>query len=462
MKKTLIMLAVVCLLPCLAFGADFKPAAEEVRRDLHLAEQEQKQTQSQIEKKRTELQNRLAALRSKLQREKDALEKARQKLQEAHQTKQELRLDLADKKGDLEELAGNVRSAARDLLALAERSPITAEIPSRFEFLKSLLAKKYFPGLEEIKKLIENYLLEIQAGAKVIKRSGPLVDGSGLEKTGQITRLGGLTTIYQIGDQIGFALVSPTSGRLLAAGGEPSWTVARVLKSYLQGESSDVYMDISSGAALRRITRRSGAWERILSGGPLVWPILAVGLIALILILERLVFMQRVRANTDHMMAEVNRLVSEGEYDKALAVARAKSGRPTSNVLIAGLSLKGCSAEVVEGGLSEAMLKELPRLERFLTALKVLAAVAPLLGLLGTVTGMINTFNVITLFGSGDPRLMAGGISEALITTQLGLAVAIPVMVAAALLSRKAQRLTEDMEEKAVALSASLIRGNGA
>jgi biopolymer transport protein ExbB len=104
------------------------------------------------------------------------------------------------------------------------------------------------------------------------------------------------------------------------------------------------------------------------------------------------------------------------------------------------------------------MLRELPRLERFITPLKVLAAVAPLLGLLGTVTGMIKTFQVITVFGTGDPRLMAGGISEALVTTQLGLMVAIPVLVAAGLLARRAQRIAGDMEEKAVALSAALIR----
>ena len=456
-----LLLALICLFPCTAFGADFKKAAHEVKQDLALAEQEQKQTQAQIQEKTDAIQKRLASLKLKLQQENDGLELARKRLEEAHVKKQELQIDLADKKGDLEELAGNVRSASRDLLALAERSPITAEMPGRFEHLKSLLAKKHFPGLEEIKGLIENYMCEIKAGTRVIRRQGKLVGESGLEKTGEIIRLGGLTTIYRTGEQIGFALVSPTSGRLIATGGEPSWMVGRVLEEYLRSESTDVCMDISSGAALRRLVKRSGAWERILSGGPLVWPILAVGLIALILILERLIFMQRVRSNTDHMMSEVNHLVSEGEYEKALEAAQAKKGRPTSNVIIAGLALKGCSAEVVEGGLSEAMLKELPRLERFLTALKVLAAVAPLLGLLGTVTGMINTFRVITIFGSGDPRLMAGGISEALITTQLGLAVAIPVMVAAALLSRKAQRITEDMEEKAVSLSAALIRENG-
>ncbi|MCF8117968.1 MAG: MotA/TolQ/ExbB proton channel family protein, partial [Desulfarculaceae bacterium] len=128
------------------------------------------------------------------------------------------------------------------------------------------------------------------------------------------------------------------------------------------------------------------------------------------------------------------------------------------NVRPPGLPPRGQPAEVIDAGLSEAMLRELPRLERFLTTLKVLAAVAPLLGLLGTVTGMINTFQVITVFGAGDPRLMAGGISEALITTQLGLAVAIPILVASALLGRRVSRLAGDMEEKAVALAAALIK----
>jgi biopolymer transport protein ExbB len=158
-------------------------------------------------------------------------------------------------------------------------------------------------------------------------------------------------------------------------------------------------------------------------------------------------------------MGRVNQLVAKGDYDEAQAAAESQPNRPTSNIIKAGLALRGCSVEVVENGLSGAVLRELPRLERFLTALKVLAAVAPLLGLLGTVTGMINTFHVITIFGTGNPRLMAGGISEALVTTQLGLAVAIPILVASALLGRKAQSISDDMEEKAMAMSAALIGG---
>jgi biopolymer transport protein ExbB len=188
---------------------------------------------------------------------------------------------------------------------------------------------------------------------------------------------------------------------------------------------------------------------------------MAVGLVALILIIERLIFLGRVHANTDKLMDSVNRRVAKGDFESAWEAAESQRGRPTSNVLQAGLSQKGCQAEAIKSSLAEAMLKEMPRLERFLSTLKVLAAVAPLLGLLGTVSGMINTFHVITAHGTGDPRLMAGGISEALITTELGLAVAIPILIFSSLLGRRAQHVVSDMEEKAVALTAALIKAGG-
>ena len=108
--------------------------------------------------------------------------------------------------------------------------------------------------------------------------------------------------------------------------------------------------------------------------------------------------------------------------------------------------------EDMENALQEAILREIPSLERFLSTLAMLAAIAPLLGLLGTVTGMIDTFHVITQHGTGDPRMMSGGISEALVTTMLGLTVAIPIMLAHTLLNRSVDNRIGQMEEKAVAL----------
>jgi biopolymer transport protein ExbB len=122
-------------------------------------------------------------------------------------------------------------------------------------------------------------------------------------------------------------------------------------------------------------------------------------------------------------------------------------------VIEAGLNARHEDRETLESVLQEAILRELPRVERGLSVLAILGAVAPLLGLLGTVTGMIDTFRVITLFGTGDPKLMSGGISEALVTTELGLAIAIPIMLIHTFLSRRADGIIGDMEEKAVSLT---------
>ena len=452
------LLLLCLLLSWPAAAADLSQVDAQVRAELAQARQELRQTRQEIARRRQEVKQRLATAQAALEREQSLLATRRRELEQAHERRRELARQVEARSGDLKELAGNVRAAARDLLTLAENSPLTPEVPDRLAMLKGYLDKERYPELEDIKRLVDEYFREIQAAGELGLRHGRLVDRAGEEVEGELARLGAFCTLYRTGDEVGFALVGPSSGRLLASSAEPSWWMRRKLNQFLDGAGDQVYLDISGGAALRRLSRRVGLWEQILSGGPLVWPILLVGVIALGLILERLFFLRRVRANTDVLMDEVNRLVAEGDFEGALEAAEAQAGRPTSNVIKAGLGMRGAPLEAVDSALSEAMLRELPRLERFLTALKVLAAVAPLLGLLGTVTGMIKTFHVITVFGSGDPRLMAGGISEALVTTELGLAVAIPIMVAAALLGRKAQRIVGDMEEKAVALSAALIR----
>ena len=108
--------------------------------------------------------------------------------------------------------------------------------------------------------------------------------------------------------------------------------------------------------------------------------------------------------------------------------------------------------EVLELKLGEAILKELPKFNSMLSFLKIISVVAPLLGLLGTVTGMIVTFQAITLYGAGDPKLMAGGISTALVTTVLGLVVAIPTVFLHTLVQSRAKRLTQILQEESAGM----------
>ncbi len=452
------MWAVLAVMAAPVAAADFPAVAKDVAADLQAAKAAQAREISQSTQRIAKLEAELKALNTEEATQRAALAKARQELTKVSQEKAELGRVLIQEQGNLKELAGLVRASARELLSLAEMSPQTAAQPERLGILRSYLSKSRFPGLEDIRRLFELYFAYLAESRQASMRQGSFVDRQGSEAKGSILTLGPFTAAYRKNGEVGYLVLGPATGRLLAIGGEPDWSTRRALRAYMAGESVAVPMDITGGAALKQLAKAESGWDLLLSGGPLIWPILLVGLLSLVLIVERLGFLRKVRANTDQLMGRVNQLVQAGDFNGALAAADSQAGRPTSNVIKAGLALRGCAAEVIENGLTEAMLKELPRLERFLTALKVMAAVAPLLGLLGTVTGMINTFQVITVHGTGDPRLMAGGISEALITTQLGLAVAIPVLVAAALLSRKAQRIASDMEEKAVAMSAALIQ----
>ncbi|MDZ7597711.1 MAG: MotA/TolQ/ExbB proton channel family protein [Desulfobacterales bacterium] len=152
------------------------------------------------------------------------------------------------------------------------------------------------------------------------------------------------------------------------------------------------------------------------------------------------------------VMQRIAALVGERRWPDRRSSLPGAGEKPVARVLAAGLERCHLPREDLESALQEAILREIPPLERFLSTLAMLAAIAPLLGLLGTVTGMIATFQVITLYGTGDPRMMSGGISEALVTTMLGLSVAIPMMLVHTLLNRAVDTRIGQMEEKAVAL----------
>ena len=151
-------------------------------------------------------------------------------------------------------------------------------------------------------------------------------------------------------------------------------------------------------------------------------------------------------------MRRIKESAGRADWQECEAHCQRFQQKPVARVIAAGLKFRGEERTEMENVLQEAILREIPPMERFLSTLGMLAAIAPLLGLLGTVTGMIDTFHIITLHGTSDPRLMSGGISEALVTTMLGLGVAIPLMLAQTLLNRSVEQEIGIMEEKGVAL----------
>ena len=296
------------------------------------------------------------------------------------------------------------------------------------------------------------------ATGEIRKGDGPLIAADGTRTNGTVVRVGGFTAFFRRDDRVGYLRRAPDLDHLSIIPGTPPWGVRRAITAYFDGEGRHLPLDVSGGVIAASVNRASDWRAFLAAGGPLIWPILLIGLVAVILCIERLVSLLRIPTRTDRLMDRLRDLAENREWSQCRDLCRTKSHIPTCNVLDAGLAHRNADGGTLETVLEEAVLKEMPRLERFLTTLGVLAAVAPLLGLLGTVTGMIHTFQGITVFGAGDPRMMSGGISEALITTQLGLAVAIPIMIAHHFYDRRVEKIVGDMEEKGTALVAALMR----
>ena len=196
--------------------------------------------------------------------------------------------------------------------------------------------------------------------------------------------------------------------------------------------------------------KKRGLIETTRAGGLIAWIILALAAFGLLLILERCLTLIVVSNRSSKLAARLRTRVEAGDLEGARALVRGRGA--LARVLAVVLKNHGQPREKLENLATESVLKELPRLERLLPLLNAVAAVAPLLGLLGTVTGMIATFEVITEYGTGDPKLLSGGISEALITTEFGLAVAIPVLLAHSLLARWADNIIEAMQTHTLSL----------
>jgi biopolymer transport protein ExbB len=453
------VLSSLVLLVAVAGAQDIREAARRAEADRQTAEAEAQQIEQRILADREELVAAVTEAENRQRALENELADLRGRIDSGERQHGELAEQWSHRELGFREISGNVRVVARDLESLLRASPLSAGRPERLAPLEPLLREGYFPDVDDIGTMTDLFFDEIARSGQVTRRTGVFVGRDGEETRGRIYQLGKFNTFYidggADGDETGFLIYAPASGDLFALAQLPARGLRGKLQRYAAGEAETVPMDISGGAALRQITRRTGFFEQLRAGGPIVWPILAIALAALLIVLYKIWFLQRVHGNSDQIMGEVNELAARGDWQRCDAIVAEHSGKnwPVVHVIRAGLDARGKSRTTLESVLQEAILHELPRLQRGQALLAVFGAVAPLLGLLGTVTGMIDTFRVITVHGTGDPKLMSGGISEALITTELGLAVAIPIMVVHTLLSRRIAHIIGEMEERAVALT---------
>ena len=453
--KTFLVILFLIVLAIPAAGQDIREAARQAAADRAAAQAEALLAEEAI----LADQEKLRAEVGRLEQEQATLEQDLRDLDQRQKEAAILREDLAEKWSGRElgfrEISGNVRVAARDLESLLKASALSAGADWRLDTISPLLNTGYFPDIDDIAGMAGVFFDEIDRGGQVSLREGEFVGRDGRQTTGRIFQLGKFTTVYQTAAETGFLVWSPEGHRLFALAELPPRNVRRALDKYLAGQSDLVPIDMSGGAALRQLTQHTDLIEHVRQGGPIIWPIFLIALAALMIVVIKIIYLNRMRGNTDRIMGEVNELAAKGDWAACDQIVAGHQGKksPVIQVIKAGLEARNESRETLESVLQEAILHELPQVQKGIAMLAVLGAVAPLLGLLGTVTGMIDTFRVITLFGTSDPKLMSGGISEALVTTELGLAVAIPIMLVHTYLSRKSDHLIGDMEAKAVQLT---------
>ncbi len=383
-------------------------------------------------------------------------------IEEAMKAADKVKESLIETQAVNRELSGFIRSNAKDLESMLIQSLQSALDPDRHGFLSPLINQEKFPSMEDIRRMVSLLFNEIQASGEVKLTKGIIVDRQGKEREATLLIIGNFTGMYTLEDETGFLIYSDESRRFFALSRQPEVWMTRNIKDYMDKKTADVVMDISKGGALRQLTHQLSLWDQIPKGGPIVWPIVGILGLALIILMERLFFLLRKRMNADTFMLKVQRLVDNNQWDDCRALLESKRKKLIPKVLLTALEFKDRERVDMENALQEAILNEIPRIERFLSTLGMLAAIAPLLGLLGTVTGMINTFHVITYYGTGDPRMMSGGISEALVTTMLGLSVAIPIMFFHTLLNRRVEMEIGKMEEKAVSFVNMVFKSRNA
>ncbi len=433
---------------------------EELAKQSQIVAREAKTTKSIISKEHKALRAQEAALKAAIAREKKHLERQKKEFEALLAQEHKVRQDIEEHQEDIKTLETVVKGSAREADTMIHDSLVSPAFDQRVEIIAPLLEGDQFPSFADIEKLVGLYFQEAVETGNIASVYKDIVGPEGSKTSADVLRIGAFTAFYRLSDgRVGYLRTGKDGKTWIAVPASLGRKVRRQIQAVFEGESHDIPLDISRGAALQGLDQQKDILQWLRSGGVLVWPIIFVGVVALLLGIERLCILLRQKTVPQKMMQHILERAGEYNWQDCKKACGAMSRFPALRIIARSVDAAGSSKDVLEATLEEAILKEIPPLEKFLATLNILAAIAPLLGLLGTVTGMISTFQVITLYGTGDPRMMSGGISEALITTQLGLAVAIPIMLMHHMLQRRVETLVSDMEEKGTAFVAGVLAG---
>lgn len=427
------------LVPQLSSAATLDELLQKVQQESVTQSAEYKEREAEFLREK----NKQQALLRKAQAELTALERETVRLttefdkNEKLLSKVEEELNIA--MGTLGEMFGVVRQVAGDFKGQLENSVVSAQIKGRKAFAADLAESKSLPNIPKLEKLWYELQREMTETGKTTRFKTTVVKTDGSKHEQQVTRVGAFNLVSE-GVYLNY---QPATGQIVELARQPSSRFTGMIDDVEEAQKGyeAFAIDPSRGSLLSMLVNAPSFWERLQQGGLVGYVIIALLFLGIALVGER---MKTLKTEGDKIRAQMNSKTASS--DNALG-----------QIMLAYENNKTADLETLELKMDEAILKSTPPLEKGIGTIKLLAAVAPLLGLLGTVTGMIATFQSITLFGTGDPKLMAGGISQALITTVLGLVCAIPLLLLHNFVANKSKALVQILEEESAGMIANRV-----
>ena len=373
---------------------------------------------------------------ARLDQEEKRSVRLQKQFEENEKTLEDIQETLRIRIGNFGELFGVVRQVAGETIAIVKNSIVSLQFPNREKNLTGLAEARGIPSIEQMHDLRVELLREMSQSGQVQRFQKQVVLPGGSIVDAEIVRVG----VFNAITENFFLQFVPDTQSLQVLARQPARRYQSMAKDLfaLDAGYTTMAVDPSRGQILSLLIQAPGLAERINQGGLVGYFIIFIGLLGLALSLWRLlVLRQDGQAINQQLTTDI--VSQDNALGRILSVHNEHDAMDTES-----LELK----------IDEAILKEVPKLEKYHSIIKVFAAIAPLLGLLGTVVGMIVTFQALTLFGTGDPKLMAGGISQALVTTMLGLIVAIPLVFLHSVLTSWSGTLIEVLEEQSAGLIA--------
>ena len=422
--------------------AETNPTVQTLDDLMKLVQTEKIEQKAELRKREAQFlkeKNQQQRLLNKAQSELASLEKVRKQLiteyNEHEKEVQILNQELQIVINTLGDIFGVVKQVSGEFLGNLSKSVVSAEIKDREEFLNHLMDQKKQPNIDELRKLWLELQLEMTELGQVRTFEGQVVLEDGTKVSRTITRVGGFNLVSE-GEYLTYQ--SDTS-QIMVLSKQPQSSFRRPIKDLEAGSGEKEYpffVDPSRGALLSIELRKPTQMDRIRQGGIIGYVIILFFFIGLGIGGYRFIVLRR----------------EELKIQQQLIDNKPSEDNPLGRLRLAFEQTQ--DMEILEIKLEEIITQSLPIFEKGIGWIRILAAVAPLCGLLGTVLGMIETFQSIQLFGTGDPKMMASGISMALVTTALGLICAIPLLFLHTIISSKSSNIIQTLEEQAAGLIA--------